>query len=109
MKKGLKKLKPGKDIASGLNALLARYLILPHASTGHSPAKLLFEKNVQSTLDIMRSNTESRKLNVNADKMPTMLHVGERVAARDYVAKSKWLPGRVTSSANKVIYITSQS
>lgn len=105
MKKGLGKLEPGKDIASGLNALLATYCILPHAFTRRSLVELLFTKNVEVRLMLCAQIPEAKKLNVNADETRRMLYVGERVVARDYVAKSKWLPGQVTQCKGYLHYI----
>lgn len=104
IKNALTKLNNCKNIENDLQNILMQYRITPHTVTGLSPAKLMFNYNVTTKLDIMKRGITKKSGNLNeiidlyANNNPKIhtynenisvreFHVGQRVSARNYTSQ----------------------
>ena len=96
-----------------LDNFLLKYRSTPHATTGVSPAELLFKRRLRTRLDLLFpgdqlgyrvsgkqevqkfSRTASRSLNLNE---------GDPVMVRNYTPGAKWLPASVEKQTGPLSY-----
>ena len=93
-KKGLR-IETG-DLQITLCKFLMHYRPSPHASTGKTPAELMFNRNIRTRLDLLHPLPE--KMNDQADNSEVktrQLKVGDLVWARSYHTEQKWIPGKI--------------
>lgn len=83
--------------------LLLQYCKIPHSSTGFSPAKLMFGREIRSRLDLIKP--EKEKGSIRKSKYDIReLQIGIRVAARDYFYE-KWKFGTVIKRIGLLHYM----
>lgn len=94
---------------TGLNidTIISRYLLgyrsAVHSTTGETPYKRLFNREMRTRLDILRPNRDASSVNpaqallkVNANRQEKLFDVGERVLARDFRRiKKSWCKATV--------------
>lgn len=115
-KKALKKAKrDNQDLDIALQAYLMAYRNIEHATTGQSPASLMFKKSLRSRLDLLRANntrvqervTEKQNQQVQAaggyDR--GTFAEGEEVWSRDFRSGDKWVAGRIEEVRGSRNYI----
>ncbi|XP_058444176.1 uncharacterized protein K02A2.6-like [Malaya genurostris] len=82
--------------------ILLSYRKTVHPATGKSPSVMLFNRQIRSRLDLMIPNTAAVSRDVEGKVR--CLPEGTRVAARDYLDKTKWKYGVVTEKLGKLHY-----
>lgn len=104
--------KSGKSVNQSLNAFLCRYRNTPHATTGETPAKLLFGRNIRTRLDLMKPDIKS-SVQEKQQRMTWSKHTGETVRefetgqsvmVRDYRGKIPWISAVVQSKIGPLTY-----
>ena len=83
------------------------YRTAPHATTGQSPAQLLFGRNLKSRLDLLKPNIKrvvDGKLLKNKKGTLVSFQNGEKVMVRHYHRRPKWLKGEVLERIGPVLY-----
>jgi len=94
-----------------LSKFLLAYRSTPHATTGETPAMLLFGRNLQTKLDLIKPNIR-RNVEKQQSKMvdsrhtkTTQFHQGQRVIVRDYRSNQlKWTSGTISQQNGPVSY-----
>ncbi|KAL7859591.1 hypothetical protein SRHO_G00147380 [Serrasalmus rhombeus] len=102
LKKSLKKMSGG-TLRARLARFLAAYRFTPHATTGQSPAEMLFGRRVRTRWDLLRPDIQSRVLrgqetmvaNSKRNSVIQDLPLRATVWVRDFSGREKWLPGTV--------------
>lgn len=109
LKQGLRASKrDGGTMQTRLSRFLTAYRNTPHATTGESPAVLMFGRSLRTRLDLMKPNRREEVLN----KQAKMLHVGrerqvstgQQVMVRDYRRGGKWARGVVQAQTGPRTY-----
>ncbi|XP_036345562.1 uncharacterized protein K02A2.6-like [Rhagoletis pomonella] len=93
------------DIDKVVCNILLNYRRTPHATTGESPASLMFNRQIRSRLDIMLPTTllpENPKCEMNSKLR--RLQVDDRVSVRDYTSTEKYQFGIVIEVLGKLHY-----
>ena len=96
-----------RSIQHKLDRFLFAYRTAPHATTGHSPAQLLFGRNLKSMLDLLKPNIKrvvDGKLLKNEKGTLVYFQNGEKVMVRHYHRGPKWLKGEVLERIGPVLY-----
>lgn len=97
----------GLDIA--LQRILTRYRIIPHCTTGISPAELMFNRTIRCSFDIMKpiENTPVQRFSDTSCyiKNSNDFREGKRVSCRNYQKGDKWMFGRITKRIGRLHYI----
>jgi transposase InsO family protein len=95
---------------------LAKYLLsyrnTPHATTGQTPATLMFGRNLRTRLDLLKPDIRRDVVRKQFDQASTrktardrQLNIGDRVSVRDYRQQgTKWVPALVTEKTGPVSY-----
>ena len=76
-----------RSIQHKLDRFLFAYRTTPHATTGHSPAQLLFGSNLKSRLDLLKPNIKrvvDGRLLKNQKGTLVSFQNGEKVMVRHY-------------------------
>lgn len=110
-KEGMKHLKDG-SISTRLSRFLFKYRIIPHSTTGMSPAELLYGRRMRSQMDNLRpqmggkiqQSLSRQQRNHDSHSRSREWVVGEDVYAMNYGPGSKWLPGKVIGLEGSVVY-----
>ena len=100
------------DVDQALAQFLLRYRTTPHATTGKTPAEMMFGRRVRTRLDLLHPTSNLTKISpTKADLQSgsTQNHlrkfqVGTHVWMRNYVGKPKWIPGVVKTKTGPVSY-----
>ncbi len=116
-KEGLKKaLGEGGGGKSNIKAKLINYLLryraTPHATTGKSPAELLFGRKIRTKLDLVHPRKdhqtkqvtkaqERQKKNYDKSTKEKFFKVGDRVWARNYRGKKFWAEAIVIEAGSR--------
>ena len=106
-KNGVKADKTNRPLQHKLDRFLFAYRTAPHATTGHSPAQLLFGRNLRSRLDLLRPNVKRQvdgKLLQDETRTLTSFGDGETVWVRNYRGGPKWVRGQVLERTGPVLY-----
>jgi hypothetical protein len=111
LKQGLKKMSTG-SVETKVSRVLSMYRVTPQATTGLSPAELLFNRKVRTRLDLVMPCVEGR---VEQRQMQQKLHhdrlavrtftVGQTVNVKNFARGSKWLPGVVVQVTGPLSYM----
>lgn len=81
------------ELQKDLDQILVSYRRAIHPATGKSPAMIMFNRQIQSRLDlILPCNTVKDPERQMTSKM---FKVGEKVAVREYIGKEKWKFGTI--------------
>lgn len=76
---------------------LMRYRSSPHVSTGKIPAEMMFNRNIQTRLDLLHPLPDNIIDEADTSDMKTrQLKVDDLVWARSYHTDKKWIPGKIT-------------
>ncbi|XP_018342708.1 PREDICTED: uncharacterized protein LOC108748832 [Trachymyrmex septentrionalis] len=106
IKRALQKMPTGKNLHSSLQTILFQYRTMPHAVTGIPPAELVFNRKIRANLDVMRPNkSEERDDKVNVHKQCREFKANDRVKARNYTGKAKWIFGTIVQRIGKLNYL----
>ena len=85
------------DLQITLCKFLMRYRSSPHASTGKTPAELMFSRNSRIRPDLIHPVPDKIKDQADISEMKTrQLKVGDLVWARCYHTEQKCIPGKIT-------------
>ncbi|XP_062404761.1 uncharacterized protein K02A2.6-like [Sardina pilchardus] len=113
VKRALKKsMESGGSLKTRISRFLAAYRSTPHATTGRSPAEMLFGRPVRTRWDLLRPDTQTKVFR-NQERMicrgnrtrPTRtLMSGSEVWVRDFTGRQKWIPGVVMTSTGPLSY-----
>lgn len=111
VKKSLKKM-AGGTLRARLARFLATYRFTPHATTGQSPAEMLFGRRVRTRWDLLRPDIQSKVLRgqetmvANSKRNAVIRDLPLRAAVwvRDFSGREKWLPGTVIDKTGPLSY-----
>lgn len=111
-KEGMKRLREG-SLSTRLSRFLFKYRIIPHSSTGVSPAELMYGRKLRTQLDYLHPDL-SRQVQQSQDRQKQghdvhsrlrEFSVGDNVYARNYGQGPLWLPGKVIDVSGSVSYL----
>ena len=110
-KNGMKKLREG-SVETKMSRFLFTYRLTPQSSTGISPSELMFGRRLDSQLDNIQPNLESKtNLNLECQKKTHDSHVryhefnvGDLVYIKNYGIGNSWLAGTVTRKLGSTMY-----
>ena len=94
-------------VKARLDRFMFAYRTAPHAATGHSPAQLLFGRNLKSRLDLLKPNIKrvvDGRLLKNEKGTLVSFQNGEMVMVRHYHRGPKWLKGEMLERIGPVLY-----
>ena len=102
----------GLSLQHQLQSVLMLYRSTPHATTGQSPASLLFGRPIRTRFDLLRPELGRKvrgeharqKHRHDAHSQFREFAVGDKVMIRDGRDKSLWRPGTVTELRGPVSY-----
>ncbi|XP_013087776.2 uncharacterized protein K02A2.6-like [Biomphalaria glabrata] len=104
-------MKAAKNDTGTLSQKISRFLFAyrnaPQSTTHESPAFLMFERRLQSRLDLLRPNMDiQNRLTKNYSNVKLReFQVGDSVLARDYrVNQEKWQYGVIKSKTGRLMY-----
>ena len=100
LKEGLRKMVDG-DMDTRLARILYRYRMMPHTTTGVSPAELLMGRKLRSHLDLLQPDMSShvmikqaaQKSGFDKSSKERTLKIGDPVYVRNFSQGKKWLSG----------------
>ena len=93
-----------------MNQLLYRFLlsyrIAPQSSTGRSPSELLMGRRLYARLDHMHPDTtqQIRQKQGQSQEKIRQFNIGDKVFAKDYSRRNKWIPATVTGVRGPVSF-----
>ena len=100
----------GGGVELALARVLMAYRATPHASTGRTPAEMLFGRSIRTRLNLLVPTAEDA-LRDSAERQRTAaggraraFGVGAEVWARCYGGPHKWIRGRVVTQTGPVSY-----
>ena len=110
-KTGLKKASTANVLVE-LDRFLFQYRIIPHTTTGSTPAELLMGCTLRSRLDLLLPNVQTQvvskqiqqKANHDLHAKTRSFHSGDTVYTRNYSGGSMWIPGVITEITGPVSY-----
>ena len=98
------------DIQKRLDEFLLKYRTTPHSLTKERPAKLLYNRELRTRLDLLKpSLNESMKVKqsehlLDSDQNAREFKVDQAVWIRNYASGEKWLPGVIVSKDGSRYY-----
>ena len=103
LKEGLRKMVDG-DIDTRLARILYRYRMMPHSTTGVSPAELLMGRKLRSHLDLLQPDISSQvlikqaaqKAGFDKTSKERTFKIEDPVYVRNFSHGNKWLSGIIT-------------
>ncbi len=105
-KEALKNLKMG-DIQTKVDRLLYKYRIMPHSSTGKSPAEMMFQRQIRTPFHLLKPGSQvtepgqSCKVKDKTRKFES----GDKVWAKNFAkGGEKWVPGVINKKLGNVTY-----
>jgi len=95
------------SIDDKVNTILKQLRRSPHATTGTSPYKLMFGRNIRTELDLMVEDIHTGHGRNETTTANRAFSVGESVLARNFSSNSnvKWSIGTVKRRLGNVIYL----
>ena len=73
------------------------YRSSPHASTGKTPAELMFNRNIRTRLDLIHPLPDKTNDQADISEMKArQLKVGDLVWVMNYHTEQKWIPDKIT-------------
>ena len=106
-KQALKADKSDVSPQTKLNRFLLAYRPAPHATTTHSPAQLMFGRNLRTRIDFVKPDirrTVEEKLMQNVSVPYRSFETGQSVMVRNYHPGPKWVPGEILRQTGPVSY-----
>lgn len=113
-KKSVQKLlKDPKNKGVSLRTLISRYLFsyrnMPHAETGESPAKLLFNRKLKNRFDLLRESNVGRsedQIKYHKGSRDVTFSPGDPVYVKDYRhRKPVWTEGTIVENIGQRLYL----
>ena len=109
IKNALLKMSNNGKVETNLQTILCKYRNMPHAVTGVAPAELMFGRKLRIRLNLLKSSIKNCKpenhFGYDTFTVQKNFFQGERVTARNYHSKEKWLPGYVKERVGKIHYL----
>ena len=105
-KEAMKTLKTG-DLQTKLDRLLYKYRIMPHSTTGKTPAQMMFNRELRTPFHFLRPGSQTTQESSPAElKTKTRsLQEGDLVWARNFGKGDEiWLAGKVSKKLGNVTY-----
>ncbi|XP_063049093.1 uncharacterized protein K02A2.6-like [Engraulis encrasicolus] len=110
-KQGIKKIK-GDTLETKIARFLFNYRITPQSTTGLSPAEMLMQRRLRSTLDLLLPDVKSKirkkqlkqKEHHDAHSKWRSFASGDDVYVRNYSHGPKWIPAVVDENTGPVSY-----
>lgn len=110
-KERMKKIK-GDTLQTTQSRFLFSYRIIPHTTTGLSPAELMMSRRLRLALDILLPDVKAKvqqkqlqqKKNHKIKKRLRSFTPGDHVFVRNYSYGPKWIPAVIASSSGPVSY-----
>ena len=102
-KESLKTLKCG-DIQTKLDRLLYKYRIIPHSTTGKTPAELMFNRELRTPFHLLQPGNQASIKPTEVRKKTRTFEVNDLVWARNFSTGEKWIPGVVRKKLVNVTY-----
>ena len=86
-----------KSLNIQLGRFLPPYRNIPHSTTGEPPSQLFFGRRLSTRRDlsVQISNRQIHQSIAKGSSVTRHFSIGQRVIARNYNGKSKWVPGTV--------------
>ena len=103
-KEAMKSLATG-DVETKLNRMLFKYRVMPHSTTGSSPAELMFNRQLRSPFHLLQPSNGYREEPNSSTTGLRKFKEGDRVWAKNFGKGERWLAGVVTKSLGKVNYM----
>lgn len=108
LKNSIKADKSARSLQHKIDRFLFAYRRAPHATTGHSPAQLLFGRQLRSRLDLLTPLSVKRevdkKLLKDETRSLTSFTEGATVWVRNYRGGPKWVSGTVLERTGPLMY-----
>lgn len=105
IKESLKKMDDPKNIDSDVRKILFQYRNMVHPHTNKTPAELFLGRKLRCRLSLLKPSVEVRRLNsVNDHLVVKRFQVGQKVIARNYNSKRKWVFGVIKAVKGKLHY-----
>lgn len=96
----------GDDIDREVCKFLLHYRSTPHTITTQSPAKLLFGREINTRLDLLKPKSkEEEGRRANRAENGREFAVGTRVETRNYTRDAKWEFGHIKQKLGNLIYV----
>ncbi|TLY46627.1 MAG: DDE-type integrase/transposase/recombinase, partial [Gammaproteobacteria bacterium] len=99
------------DTSLVLSRLLFDYRNSVHLTTGETPSKLMFNRNLRTRLDLIRpnivtfvNNKQQKVADKFSHKTTRQFDVNDSVLIRDYRKSNKWMQGIIVRQLNAVMY-----
>lgn len=87
-----------------LQQFLFHYRTTPHQTTGVSPAKKIFNRELRTRLSLLLpANCDTCEYDTNKPKIREF-DINDRVACRNYYGKDKWLFGKIQQRIGRLHY-----
>ena len=100
-----------KNLRLILAMFLLAYRTTPHATTGESPAKLLFNRELRTRLDLVKpvlqdkiATAHSRQRQHGPEQPLHQFDVGERAWVRNYRGNPKWVQDEIVQIQGPLTY-----
>ena len=104
-KEMLSTLKEG-NLQTKVDRLLYKYRIMPHTTTGKTPAQLMFNRELRTPFHLMQPGSSSTQCRTAEDskEKTRKFEEGALVWARNFQKGEKWIPGVVSKKLGNVTY-----
>ncbi len=103
-KESLKNLKLG-DLQTKVDRLLYKYRIMPHTSTGKSPAEMMFQRPLRTPFHLMKPGDQVTQVVQGCKDKTRSFQQGDKVWARSFAkGGDKWISGVVNKKLGNVTY-----
>ena len=101
----LSTLKEG-NLQTKVDRLLYKYRIMPHTTTGKTPAQLMFNRELRTPFHLMQPGSSSTQCRTAEDskEKTRKFEEGALVWARNFQKGEKWIPGVVSKKLGNVTY-----
>lgn len=101
IKNSLRRIRTEKANIQVALQILLQYRNAQQATTGKSPAELMFSRKLRTRLDLLFPTKEERR---DDTEVSFSFKEGERVSCRNYLGKEKWGFGKVSKRLGKLHY-----
>ncbi|EZA47330.1 hypothetical protein X777_16381 [Ooceraea biroi] len=99
LKQSLKRMiNSGKNLKRSLQELLMQYRIMPHATTGKSPAELFLRRQIRNRFQLVFPDTRKDLPSCSI----SFFKEGEKVSCRNYIGSIKWKFGKIIRQLGKL-------
>ena len=94
------------NLQTKVDRLLYKYRIMPHSTTGKTPAQMMFNRELRTPFHLMKpgSLTAQSKSEECTKENTRKFEQGAKVWARNFGEGEKWIPGVVSKKLGNVTY-----